>query len=367
MTDLLLQNIEQSNSVQAAESFRREIARGGLPWAIHLSLFPVAQRVLNPPFINPHLPKMHGIYRELAAYLSEAEIPALIRLEINEFARRPKREEIPRPAVSNSAAAFPEIEEAVRAGDRDRAGALMNAFREQQGEAELARKLLLLGSGYLDQTLGHSVSCTAFVLLEMMERSDQDPWPALATLADYFCKGQFHETPRLRTTPTSSSREFLGENLMRAASGEGIVNLHHTITLYSMERVRALFAEPEYSHLVACWVEFLGGKKAKAPEAGLTPRADSDYQDFYSYFARREEKSVLNCLGGMISSGEGRRLLGKYLVKGVADLYQGNYDPHFLTGLGSALWVINEYWNEPSIPVNALRQYVNYFFAGLAS
>ena len=59
--------------------------------------------------------------------------------------------------------------------------------------------------------------------------------------------------------------------------------------------------------------------------------------------------------------------MGKYLVKGVADLYQGNYDPHYLTGLGSALWVINEYRDEPQIAVNALRQYVNYFFAGLGS
>jgi hypothetical protein len=367
MADLLLQNIEQSNSVQAAESFRREITGGGLPWAIHLSLFPLAQRVLNPPFINPHLPKMHGIYRELAAYLSEEEIPALIRLEINEFARRPKREEIPRPAVSNSATAFPEIEEAVRAGDRERAGALMSAFREQQGEAELARKLLLLGSGYLDQSLGHSVSCTAFILLEMMERSDQDPWPALATLSDYFCKGRFHNTPRLRTAPISPSRELLRENLMRAASGEGIVNLHHTITLYSMERVRPLFSEPEYSHLIACWVEFLGEKKALAPDIAVSASAAGDYQEFYRRFSGREEKAVLDYLGRMRSSVEGRQRLAKYLIKGVADLYQGNYDPHYLTGLGSVLWVITEYSNEPSVALNALRQYVNYFFAGLSS
>lgn len=242
----------------------------------------------------------------------------------------------------------------------------MAAFREQQGSAELARKLLLLGSGYLEGTLGHSVSCTSFILLEMMERSDQDPWPALATLSDYFCKGRFHATPQLRTA-APPSREFIRENLMRAASGDGIVNLHHTITLYSVERVRHLFSEREYSHLVACWVEFLGAKAGKAPEMDLTPRAHSDYQDFYSHFSRREEKGVMAYLQGMISSAEGRRLVGKYLVKGVADLYQGNYDPHYLTGLGSALWVMNEYRDEPQIAVNALRQYVKYFLAGLGS
>ena len=49
--------------------------------------------------------------------------------------------------------------------------ALMLAFLEQLGNVELARRLLLLGSGYLNRSLGHSISCTAFILLEMIERN----------------------------------------------------------------------------------------------------------------------------------------------------------------------------------------------------
>jgi hypothetical protein len=32
-----------------------------------------------------------------------------------------------------------------------------------------------------------------------------------------------------------------------------------------------------------------------------------------------------------------------YLIKGVCDLYQEDNDPHFLTALGSLLWVLEEY------------------------
>ncbi|MBI2850939.1 MAG: hypothetical protein HYX80_07880 [Chloroflexi bacterium] len=93
--------------------------------------------------------------------------------------------------------------------------------------------------------------------------------------------------------------------------------------------------------------------------AGETP---SDYDSFYQVFSKQAEMPALVCLSGMLSSNGGRQRMGTYLVKGVCDLYQGNYDPHFVTGLASALWVVNHYWNQPRIAMNALRQYLNYFF-----
>jgi hypothetical protein len=363
MIDRLLQKLEESDAAAAAQLVRDEIGKKGNAWEIHLSLFPLAQRVLNPPFINPHLPKMHSVCRDFHPYLGEEEIPALVMLEISEYARRPKLEKMPRGRL-NSSASFMDIESAIRQGDREKAAALLYAFQEQKGREELARRFLLLGSGYMDQSLGHSVSCTAFIFLEMMERTDQDPWPTLATLADYFCKGQFHTTPDLRQAAALPPEGTPDHQLLRAASGQGIVNLHHTITRYAVERVRHLLNEPEYSHMIACWVDFMGTKRAKpiSPDASEGSESE-DYTDFYRYFSKREEKSVLASLAKMIPSEEGRRQIGRYLIKGICDRYQGNYDPHYLTGLGSALWAVNHYWNQPPIAINALAQYVNYFFS----
>jgi hypothetical protein len=360
LIDFLLQKIEESDKSGVEELVRTEMASKGRAWPIHLCLYPIAQRVLNPPFINPHLPKMYRVCREFIPYLSEEEIPLLVRLEISEYTRRPKLEKVFPPAQTPTSVAFEELEAAIHEGRREEAAALMSAFQHRRGKAELARRLLLLGSGYLDQTLGHSLSCTAFILLEMMERPEQESWPALVTLADYFCKGGFSSTPHLRNGALQSE-QALDHHLLRATTGRGIVNLHHTITRFAVERVRHLLSDAEYSHLIACWVDFLGGKDAASPEIEPSIKIN-DYPEFYRYFSKREEGPVLASFAGLIPTEEGRKRLGRYLVRGVCDLYQGNYDPHYLTGLGSALWVVNRYWNRSSVALNALRQYLNHFF-----
>lgn len=83
----LLRQMNQSDMGGVSALIKKEITSGARAWAIHLALFPLAQRVLNLPFINPHLPKMYRIYREFLPYLKENEIPALVRLEITEYTK----------------------------------------------------------------------------------------------------------------------------------------------------------------------------------------------------------------------------------------------------------------------------------------
>jgi len=258
--DDLLQVLEASDPTQANDLFTREMAKGRDAWEIHLSLFPLVQRVLNPPFINPHLPKMYCIYRELIPYLKKDEIPAFIRLEITEYAKRPKLEKLPKANLLTSTVSFTDVESAIREQDWEKTSLLMATFYAQAGGTELARRLLLLGSGYLHHSLGHSISCTVFILLELLDRTDQDLWPAFATLADYFCKGGFHTTPPLRRTPAFPSNEIFDQHLLQASSGRGIVNLHHTITIYAIDRVRHFFTTEEYNHLVGAWIAFMEDK-----------------------------------------------------------------------------------------------------------
>jgi hypothetical protein len=366
MIDDLLKKMEDSDRAGALELIEKEIKEKGRAWEIHLSLFPLVQRVLNPPYINPHLPKMYRIYREFLPYLREDELPPLVRLELSEYARRPKAQKIPPLSPLAPALVFEEVELAIRERNPEKTAGLMRSFFDRQGGVELARRLLLLGSGYLDQSLGHSVSCTAFILLEMMERTDQNPWPALLTLADYFCRGRFHTTPALRKSTPPNTQETVAKHLLRATSGRGIINLHHTITLYAIDRLRGFLSEEEYAHMIAAWIEFLRDKPAQMTALDRPGReVPSDYPGFFESFSRLDEKAVLAAAAGMVTSEKGRRKLGCYIIKGVGDLYQGNYNPHFLTGLGSALWIVDRYGDRMSIVLNALSQYVGFFFEGL--
>jgi len=366
MASDLLQAVEASNVAGASELLRERLQGGADPWEIHLSLFPVVQRVLNPPFINPHLPKMYRICRELIPYLRKEDVAPLVQLEITEYARRPKLAKLPRTGSLTSPVSFSDVESAIGERDWKKTADLMAAFHAREGGAELARRLLLLGSGYLEHSLGHSVSCTAFILLEMMERKDQDVWPTLVTLADYFCKGRFFIAPAIRKRPEPLSDEVLDHHLLRATSGQGIVDLHHTITFYAIQRVRQLFTLEEYDHMIDSWIEFMKGKEAKPVELGGSKmEGAADYPGFYEVFSRLEAKPLVASLVGTIDSPEGRQQSGRFLVKALCDKYQGDYNPHYLTGLGSALWVVDQYGKQTAIAARALCQYLSFFFHGL--
>ena len=358
----LLKALSDSHSEMTWKIYDRILAGGGDAWQIHGSLYTVVQRVLNPPFINPHLPKTYAIYRELAAYLRAEDLPPLVRVELREYARRPKLEKYPKPELPPPRVAFRDIETAF--GDRNRkaAAALMAGFYAQAGGTELARRLLLLGSGYLNSSLGHSISCTAFILQEMLERSEDDPWPALFGLAHYFCEGRFHVFPK-GETPAPLEEQSVTDHMMHATSGRGIVNLHHTITFYALDRVRSLFTEEEYGHVSAAVIRFMGDKKAEHMASDLIPGdPPGNYAQFFDAFSSLNTEYVISSIWQMTSSEIGRQELGRYLVKGVCDLYQGDYDPHFFTGLASLLWVLHKYPAEEIICRNALYQYLDYYF-----
>ena len=117
MRKKLLEAIEASDVETASALFRREKQEN--PLDIHDSLYPIVQQVLNPPFINPHLPKMFNICRDLFPYLETDEILNLVSLEIHEYARRPKMKRIVRSpnSVPLPATQFSDIASAIR--DRD--------------------------------------------------------------------------------------------------------------------------------------------------------------------------------------------------------------------------------------------------------
>ena len=364
----LLDAIEASDVARASDLLTRSIKGGNDPWETHLSLFPVVQCVLNPPFVNPHLPKMYRICREFYPYLGPDRVAPLVFLEVREYARRPKLEKIRRGNALASPVTFKDIETAIKEIDLEKASILMASFLEQKGGVEFARRLLLLGSGYLNNSLGHSVSCTAFILLEMLERTDQDSWPALLALASYFCKGRFDTTPALRTPASTPTKDVLNHNLLRATSGRGIINLHHTITRYAIERSRKLLTPEDYSHMLTAWIEFLGDKKeerVKIGESGV--RGVEDYDQFNEMFSKLQAGPVAASLLKMIDSGEGRHKIGRFVIQSLCDKYQGNYNPHYITGLGSTLWLLDHYWMDIPIATNALCQYLDFLFDGLSS
>jgi hypothetical protein len=336
------------------------------PWTVHEALFPVVHRVLNPPFINPHLAKMYAINRELCHYLEPADIALLLRVEIEEYTRRDKLPFLGKPVSIPSDTCFTDIEKAIAKKDVPGAAIAMDAFSRAAGLTQLAKRLLLLGSGYLDHSLGHSVSCTAFILLEILNRKDDDPWPALVLLADYFCKGSFQKSSELQYSALSDYREVYLSEMRRAVSGAGVVPLHHTITLYAIERSRHLFEPQEYDHMLTMWVHMLADKQENLiPVAEFSTEMFPDFPHFFAIFSKHDPLPVVNMVNGMLNSRDDRARLGTYLIKSVLQSYNGRYNPHYLTGLGASLWMIEKFYDQPVIVMNGLLQYLDFFFSGI--
>jgi hypothetical protein len=202
----------------------------------------------------------------------------------------------------------------------------------------------------------------------MLARPGRDPWPVLAPLAYYYCRGRFYRTPVLRTSIAPFSDETLHHHLLQASSGRGIVNLHHPITVYALEHVRQFFSREEYLHLIGMWIDFMGKKEVRPIDLnsrGIEPV--DDYGRFYRLFSKLEPEPVIHSLAGLMASPQDRGQLSRFLIKGVCDLYQGNYNAHNLTGLGSALWFVEQFWNQPPVAVSALYQYLDFFFGDLKS
>lgn len=360
MSEKILAALGASDAEGTLREFRREMTRGTDPWEVHVSLFPLTERVQNPPFFNGHFPKMYGVCHDLISHLEKDDITILVQLELNEYVRRPFIGFLSRPNTLPTGVSFAHVESAIREQDREKAVVLMSAFQAKAGAKELARRLLLLGSGYLKESLGHSISCTAFIMREMLKRPDQDSWPCLLTLSDFFCKSKFQSTPEMSPTSQDLPEEISTEEIARATRGRGIINLHHTITAYALESIRPLFNPFEYSHLIKAWVDFMGEKKNEEESscevhAGLP----HDYATFYEIFSKREARPAAEILS------RGRMQSGRFLIKGLFDQYQGNYDPHYLSGLASALWVTAQYHDQESIALNALYQYLDFYFENL--
>ena len=120
--------------------------------------------------------------------------------------------------------------------------------------------------------------------------------------------------------------------------------------------------------MIGAWIGFMGDKKLELIMLdSLKTDLQGDYNRFYETFSTLDAKSVVAPMGEMIASPQGRGRLGRFLIKGLCDHYRGNYNPHYLTGLGSALWVADQYWKQPPIVMNTFYQYVDFLFDSLKS
>ena len=90
-----------------------------------------------------------------------------------------------------------------------------------------------------------------------------------------------------------------------------------------------------------------------------------DYFTFYRSFLESDPIKILDVVKKSLVSEDERNRLAHFLIKAVLQCYNGNYNPHYLTGLGSALWTMNRFYDHPDLVLTCLNQYLDFFYSGV--
>jgi hypothetical protein len=323
---------------------------------IREEIFPAAQMVLNPPYINPHLPKMYNILRDLYPTLDPESKSELVKLEVTEYTRRPKLPQAPSIQEETSIGEG-ELEAAIEDGDVPRAAMILHTIERLNGNEALSKKLLTIGGAQLEGSLGHSVSCTTFILREISRHPPSEAFPSIWALANYFCKGKFLSNLERQS---SSKPSDVDKNILRAVSGTGIRDLHDTITAYAIEKASPFIDENVVGKLIKRWVEYLGEKEEEPYRVTPDRLGPPSYNEFLSLYLDHKTESLVTRSMKLVTEGNGVNDFGNYMIRCLLSDYDGNYDPHYFTGLGSLLWVINKYPSQSDVQSSALHQYLEF-------
>ena len=248
--------------------------------------------------------------------------------------------------------------------------AMYYALQAYESEPEkLSETLLGLGSLHITDTLGHSLSCFQPVMKEIINSRSPAAETALLSYLSYL--GRYDLPERLEPGKYQAEIEA-AEELKKAASGEGIINLHHMITLYILrDWEEADFHQGDFPVPYGILQDWLAGKDVD--EARLSRcqnwQAPDSVPDNYQEFYRRFSYSDPDNSSRLVISAVERDLPDAldWLFRLYAQDYnQPKWNPHFYTGLYAALMLQEDNLIDDSVGLKmALEQAIRYYIAGM--
>ncbi|TDO90095.1 hypothetical protein DFR79_11054 [Halanaerobium saccharolyticum] len=236
---------------------------------------------------------------------------------------------------------------------------------EKQPE-QLKKYLLNLGLERIPDSLGHSVSCFFPVIRDLVNHHKDVAATGVLSYVMYLCRysyrGKYNSDQVKRQKPASEKLEELG---LRAASGSGIVNLHHMITYYTffMLEDSSFYQElPPYSILE----DYFGSKSIEQKRLEIAEANKEEtkiaetYQQFKDDFSLESYQENLTFLFYNLENNF--KDTTSYLYRLFAEYYNPGWNPHYYTGLYCALGLYkSEKINDNKVKKMAVIQAVEYF------
>jgi len=247
-----------------------------------------------------------------------------------------------------------------------------NAFYYALGILEnepekLKEYLINLGMERIPDSLGHSISCFFPVMRDLVNHHKDVSATAVLSyimyLSRYRYQGTYNSNQKNRRKPSPKELKDLG---LKAASGNGIVNLHHMITYYTffMLEDSSFYQElPPYTILE----NYSGGKNIDQKRLELSDSNNKEkyqitesYQHFKDNFSLANYQENLDFL--FYNLDRNYKETVSHLHQLFAEYYSPGWNPHYYTGLYCALGLYNsDKIDDIKIKKMAVIQAIEYF------
>lgn len=332
-------------------------------------LLPLMLMQANLRFGNFHSAKMNLFLRRLAmegffSRKTEREIARVIALEMTEIDW--VNIHAGSLGFSQSALLLPEekiLEEMNR-------GNVHNAFFYacrlfQKRPKEFMQLLLRLGANSIPESLGHSLSCFYPVVEDIISVNHPETPTALLTIIMFLSRFQAGREVLKKNFGRAEDMPDENEFLKLCASGVDIYTLHHTITFFIYkEWERAAFNgnEPLPYQILFDWV----GKKEpdrklekKMAEISYPERLPKTFEEFSENFHLDKLNDSLPLLFKLLDKEPERGV--DWVFRHFASHYNPDWDPHYYTGLYSAIRLYLSARFDKTACRMALYQAISYF------
>lgn len=335
-------------------------------------LTPLALMESNLKYGSFHRIKMALFLRRLAvrgllSKETELEMARLVSLDLADrewVCMSGSRQGLPRKPIEDTLTRM--VTELDKANAHNAYFYALNALK-QDGD-RLLQALLKLGTTAIPDTLGHSISCFWPVVEDIIYTDQADADTALLSYILYLCRFSHQENVLSEGFGADDSLDC-DDLLIRCASGEGIVNLHHMITFYTgtaWERSSLCPGGGVPWGLIEDWV---GDKKTDQgrydgmEEMAASGEAVETYEDFAERFTLDGiDESVSLLLSSLEQDPESAI---DWIFRTYGSYYSPEWDPHYITGLYCALELyLQTRERDRSATLMAIDQAVRYFAQG---
>jgi hypothetical protein len=227
----------------------------------------------------------------------------------------------------------------------------------------LRNNLLSLGTESLSESLGHSFTCFYPVLRDLMVENSRHDTNSLFSYILYLSRFDYDGEVHIQYDKESFNNV---SNLMEiCSSGEGIVNLHHmiTLTMYLLWEKDEINGDYIPYHNFNNWIGTKNvDEKQKEKVLNMEKEIDlpENFLDFENIFSLKDLDASLPIYFKLLE--DDYKAAVDWMFRLYTTYYNPKWDPHYFTSLYSALKLYKLDKNEKKTPSKmAIYQALRYF------